>query len=164
MMSSDARAVRFEGELPQAGRWCDNEHADIIEEVLGGHLIFIDSGSICDGVPIYVLEAMDPSVEIVLYRVPSGMGAPSGVGDISGTFWVIQRSHSFLAYGIDHRVSDERVDPCFYEPDPGCAWYIGDYTNMRETDVQVPDVSIINMLPAQRATRAVLQHSSTVFV
>jgi hypothetical protein len=152
-------AVRFEGpEVPPTVKGVKD--MELIEEILEGQFVFIRTDDVCDGVPVYVLEEDiigdmgDMGDEVVLYRVPSGMVLN---GNVPGMFWSVRLGDSYLAYGIDRRMSDERSDPCFCES--GCvSWYVGDYTRMRETDIEVPGFHIVNVLPANWSTRAALEN------
>ena len=133
---------------------------ELIEEILEGQYVFIKTDDVCDGVPVYVLEEDingdmgDMGAEVVLYRVPSGMVLN---GNVPGMFWVVRLGDSYLAYGVDRRTSDVRSDPCFCES--GCvSWYVGDYTRMCKTDIEVPGSHVINVLPTHWSTRAVLEN------
>ena len=130
---------------------------ELIMDLLCGQYVFIRTDDTCDDAPVYVLEeelSGDGDAEVVLYRVPSGMVLD---GNVPGMFWGVRLGDSYLAYGIDRRMSDERSDPCFCES--GCvSWYVGDYTRMRETDIEVPGFHIVNVLPEHSSTRAALEN------
>ena len=148
--------MRFQGsEVPSTVKGV--EDAELIEDILMGQYVFIRTDDMFDSVPVYVLEEDingDSGGEVVLYRVPSGMVFD---GNVPGMFWVVRLGDSYLAYGTDRRMCDARSDPCFCES--GCvSWYVGDYTRMRESDIEVPGFHVVNVLPEHSSTRAALEN------
>ena len=49
------------------------------------------------------------------------------------------------------------IHSCVYMICGRCWWFIGDYTAMRGTDTEAPDISLVNALPEHRATRAAIE-------